>query len=141
VSKEALAPPVTKARWPYFGKPQKLILFAGFGIWLGLGLPWFVFRPLGVTRYASPMAATWVLWAGLMTLAGAIARWRFLAVLSGVAGAVTAFVMAFWQMLRVFDACGIDFKLECFPGPGVFAVEAAAILALYQSYKIFRLTR
>ena len=68
--------PTQRPRWPYFGAPQRRLVFAGFGIWVGTALPWFVFRPLGLTRYASPMAASWVLWAGLMALAGAVVRWR-----------------------------------------------------------------
>ncbi|MGH8999536.1 MAG: hypothetical protein ACRDY7_09110 [Acidimicrobiia bacterium] len=134
-------PAATKAKWPYFGRAQKLIVFAGVGIWLGLAMPWFIFRPLGITRYASPLAASWVLWAGLMTIAGAIARWRLLAVLSAVGGAGTAFVFAFWQMLRVFQVCGFDVRLRCVPGPGVFAVQAAAAFALYQAYRMFRTAR
>lgn len=108
------------------------------GIWIGTALPWFVFRPLGVTRYASAMAASWVLWAGLMMLAGAVARWRLLALVSAVAGGGTGFVLGFWQMLVILQRCGFDVHLRCFPGPGLFVVQALAAVGLYQGYKLAR---
>ena len=58
--------PADKPRWPYFGRPQKTLVFAGLATWAGVALPWFFFRPLNITRYASPLAASWLLWAGLM---------------------------------------------------------------------------
>jgi hypothetical protein len=130
--------PTQRPRWPYFGAPQRRLVFAGFGIWVGTALPWFVFRPLGLTRYASPVAASWVLWAGLMVLAGAVVRWRLLALVSAVAGAGTAFVLAFWQMLVILQRCGFDVHLRCFPGPGLFVVQALAAVGLYQGYKLVR---
>ena len=133
--------PAKRPRWPYFGAPQKRLVFAGFGIWIGLALPWFIFRPLGISRYASPLAASWVLWAGLMVLAGAVARWHLLALLSALAGGGTAFFFGFWQMLVILQRCGFDFQLQCFPGPGVFIVQATAMVVLYQAYLLFQTMR
>jgi hypothetical protein len=131
-----------KPRWPYFGAPQKRLVLAGFGIWIGTALPWFIFRPLDVTRHASPLAASWVLWAGLMVIAGAVARWKVLALLSALAGGATAFTLAVWQMLTVFDACGgVDFGLNCVPGPGVFVVQGTAAVAIFQGWLLLRMVR
>lgn len=130
--------PGAPGRWPYLGPPQKRMLVAALAVWGGVGLPWFVFRPLGITRYASPLAASWVLWAGLMAIAGAVVRWKLVAVFSAVAGAATALSIGFWQTLVILDNCGFRFQLQCFPGPGVFVVQAAAGFALYQAYRMFR---
>jgi hypothetical protein len=127
-----------RGRWPYFGAPQRRLVFAGFGIWIGLALPWFISRPLGVSRHASPIAASWVLWAGLMVLAGAVARWRLLALVSALTGGGTAFVLGFWQMLVILQRCGFDVHLRCFPGPGLFVVQALAALGLFQGYRLLR---
>lgn len=133
--------PAHKPRWPYFGVPQKRLLFAGFGIWIGTALPWFIFRPLGITRYASPLAASWLLWAGLMALAGAVARWRFLALVSAALGGGTALILSGWQMLIILDRCGVDVRLECVPGPGLFLIIATAIVVLVQGWRLFQATR
>lgn len=129
-----------RPRWPYFGSPQRRLLLAGFGIWFGTALPWFVFRPLGLSRHASPVAASWVLWAGLMLLAGAVARWRSLALISAVAGGTTALALASWQLFVILQRCGIDVHLQCIPGPGLFVVEALAVVGLIQGHQIFRST-
>ena len=131
--------PAQKPRWPYFGVPQKRLLFAGFGIWIGTALPWFIFRPLSVTRYASPLAASWLLWAGLMALAGAVARWRVVALASAVLGGGTALVLSGWQMLVILDRCGLDVRLQCVPGPGLFLIVATAVFVLLQSWRLFRI--
>lgn len=136
--------PVTaeKPRWPYFGAPQKRMVLAGFGIWIGTALPWFIFRPLGITRHASPLAASWVLWAGLMVMAGAVARWKVLAIVSAVLGGVTAFTFASWQMAQILNACGgIDTNLNCVPGPGVFIVQGTAGVALFQAWRLRQTAR
>jgi hypothetical protein len=117
------------------------MVFAGFGIWLGTALPWFIFRPLGLSRHAAPLAASWVLWAGLMVLAGAVARWRVLAIFSAVAGGATAFAVAFWQMAVILQRCGFDVHLQCLPGPGLFVVQALAVLAAVQGYRLGRISR
>lgn len=135
------APAANRPKWPYFGAPQKRLVLAGFGIWVGTALPWFIFRPLGITRHASPLAASWVLWAGLMVLAGAVARWRLLALVSALVGGGTALTLAFWQMLLIFQRCGFDTQLECVPGPGVFLVQSTAAVGLFQSYLLFQMMR
>ncbi len=132
------SPSAERPRWPYFGPPQKRLLFAGFGIWIGTALPWFVFRPLGVTRYASPLAASWILWAGLMALAGAMARWRMVALVSAVMGGGTALYIGLWQMVLILQRCGFDTRLRCFPGPGVVVVQAAAAVVLFQAWRLFQ---
>jgi hypothetical protein len=127
-----------RPRWPYFGPPQKRLVFAGFAIWIGLALPWFIFRPLGISRYASPLAASWVLWAGLMAMAGAMARWRLVALISGLLGGATAMYMGVWQTLLILRRCGLDLQFQCFPGPGVFIVQLAAGVVLFQAWRLFQ---
>jgi len=127
-----------RARWPYFGPPQKRLVFAGFAIWIGTALPWFVFRPLGITRYASPLAASWILWAGLMAMAGAMARWRLVALISALLGGGTALYIGFWQMLLILQRCGFDARLQCFPGPGVFVIQATAAVVLFQAWRLYQ---
>jgi hypothetical protein len=133
--------PAKRPRWPYFGQPQKRLLFAGFGIWIGTALPWFFFRPLGITRFASPLAASWLLWAGLMAMAGAVARWRVVALVSALAGGGTALFFGFWQMLVILQRCGFDLQLRCFPGPGVFLIQIAGAVALFQAWRLFQSAR
>jgi hypothetical protein len=132
------ATPAERPRWPYFGPPQKRLVFAGFAIWIGLALPWFIFRPLGIARYASPLAASWILWAGLMAMAGAMARWRLLALISALLGGGTALYIGFWQMLLILRRCGFDLQLQCFPGPGVLIVQATAVVVLFQCWRLFQ---
>lgn len=130
--------PAERPRWPYFGPPQKRLVFAGFAMWIGLALPWFIFRPLGISRYASPLAASWVLWAGLMAMAGAMARWRLLALISTLLGGGTALYISFWQMLLILQRCGFDLQLQCFPGPGVLLVQVTAVAVLFQGWRLFQ---
>lgn len=132
------SPAAQRPRWPYFGPPQKRLVFAGFGIWIGLALPWFIFRPLGISRYASPLAASWVLWAGLMAMAGAMVRWRLLALVSAVLGGVTALYIGVWQTALIVQRCGFDLQLQCFPGPGVILVQATALVVLFQAWRLFQ---
>ena len=133
--------PAQKPRWPYFGLTQKRLLFAGFGIWIGTALPWLILRPLGITRYASPLAASWLLWAGLMALAAAVARWRIVALVSALLGGGTALVLSGWQLLLILDRCGIDLRFDCVPGPGLFLVIVAAVVVLVQGRRLVQMMR
>ena len=50
-------------------------------------------------------------------------------------------MVGFWQMIVILQTCGFDLQLQCFPGPGVFVVQAAATLGLFQGYRLFRAMR
>lgn len=131
-----------KPRWPYFGAAQKRLLFCGFVIWIATALPWLIIRPLGISRHASPLAASWLLWAGLMSMAGAMARWRMLALTSAVLAGGTAIVLAGWQTLDVLDRCQLRHAvaLRCVPGPGLFILLVASVFVLFQAWRIFQAT-
>src|SRR5919106_559789 len=97
----------TRRRWPYFGTAQKMLLGCGLAMWIGSSLPWVIIRPLGFYGRASVLALSWVLWAGLMTMGAAIARWRLVSLLSALFGGVVAVYLTLWQTWRVFDACSL----------------------------------
>ena len=123
-----------RRRWPYHGAPQRALLFAAAGVFLGAALPWALI--LGRWLWASPLAISWVLWAGLMTIVAAWVPWRPVVVLSALVGGGTAVGFAVWQTARIFDACPLS--LECLPGPGVGVLLAAGAAALYQAVQLLR---
>ena len=123
----------TQERWPYLGRAQKRLLVAGVAMWIGAILPWVLI--LGQSLRATPLALSWALWAGLMTLAGASVRWRTIATLSAVLGGAAAIYLAVWQATTLFDVC---LSTQCLPGPGLILLFAAGVFALVQAYGMFR---
>jgi hypothetical protein len=119
-------------RWPYFAA-QRTFLYAGLGILIGAFLPWALI--LGQGLGASPMARAWTLWAGLMTLAGTMSKWRPLVVSSGFLGGGTAVYFAVWQTSKIVTAC---FSPQCLPGPGLGLMLFAGGAAFYWSYRMLR---
>ena len=121
-----------RKRWPYFAA-QRTFLYAGLGIILGAFLPWalIIGQPLG----ASPMARAWVLWAGLMTLAGTMTRWRPMVISSGLLGGGAAVYFSVWQTTKIVSAC---FSAQCLPGPGLGLLLFGGGAALYWSYRMLR---
>jgi hypothetical protein len=123
-----------RRRWPYLGPPQRSLLFAAAGIFLGAALPWALV--LERWLWGSPLAISWVLWAGLMTIVAAWVPWRVIVVVSALAGGGTAVGFAIWQTVRVLDVCPLS--LQCLPGPGVGVLLAAGGAALYQAVQVVR---
>jgi hypothetical protein len=119
-------------RWPYFAA-QRTFLYAGLGIVIGAFLPWALI--LGQGLGASPMARAWTLWAGLMTLAGTMSKWRPLVVSSGFLGGGTAVYFAVWQTTKIVTAC---FSPQCLPGPGLGLMLFAGGAAFYWSFRMVR---
>ena len=115
-----------KIRWPYFGGQGKLLL-AAVAILLGSTLPWAFI--LGKLLWASPIALMWTFWAGLVTIAAAVARWRWVVVISSLAGGGTAMFFAAWQTGRILDVCALSF--DCMPGPGVGLLLVGGLAALH----------
>ena len=120
-----------RSRWPYFGGQGKLLL-AAIAMLVGSVLPWAFI--LGQLLWASPLALMWSFWAGLATVAAAVARWRWLVVISAFAGGTTAVVFSAWQTARIVDVCA--FSLECMPGPGVGLLLAGGLGALYRAARL-----
>lgn len=125
---------IDKPRWPYLGALQKNLLLDGLGVWLACALPWAVV--LGKALWGAPMAVSWVLWGGLVTIAGAIAKWRVIAALSGLAGGAVAVFFAAWQTVHIFDGCG--FTLSCVPGPGLGVLLVTGVFAVAHSVLLYR---
>ena len=119
-------------RWPYFGKAQKRLLVSGVVMWIGAILPWVLL--LGHSLRAAPLAVSWALWAGLMTLAGASVRWRNLATLSAVLGGGGAVYLTMWQATTL----RVCLSSQCLPGPGLVLLFAAGVFALVQALVLFR---
>lgn len=132
--------PQARPRWPYFGRTQKLLLGCGFAMWIGSYLPWVILRPLGLYNRAAPLVVAWVLWAGLMTLGGAVAPWRLVALTSAAGGGGTAAYFAGWQLFRVMRLCTLSalVHFDCIPGPGLLVTFAAGTYALWQGWRIIR---
>ena len=131
--RHTLSGAVAQERWPYFGKAQKRLLVSGVAIWIGAILPWVLL--LGQSLRATPLAVSWALWAGLMTLAGASVRWRNVATLSAVLGGGGAIYLATWQATKLFGVC---LSAQCLPGPGLVLLFAAGVFALVQALVLFR---
>lgn len=132
--------PGARPRWPYFGPAQKLLVGCGFAIWIGVALPWVILPPVDIYLRVSPLTVSWLLWAGLMTLAGGIAPWRPAALASAVGGGGTAVYLAMWQTQRLLQRCGLSSlaSLDCLPGPGLLLAFGAGALALWQAWRILR---
>ncbi|CAN5543303.1 hypothetical protein BH20ACT23_BH20ACT23_08700 [soil metagenome] len=120
-------------KWPYLGPPQKWLLIAGITMLIGSVLPWVLV--LGQSLRAAPLAMSWALWAGLMTLAAASIRWRMIAAFSALLGGGGALYLAVWQSTTLLKAC---LSTQCLPGPGVMLLFGAGILGLLQATKLFR---
>ena len=131
--RHSLAGAGAQERWPYFGKAQKRLLVSGVVMWIGAILPWVLI--LGHPLRATPLAVSWTLWAGLMTLAGASVRWRNIATLSAVLGGGGAVYLAVWQATALFKTC---LSSQCLPGPGLVLLFAAGVFALVQALVLFR---
>ena len=101
---------------------------------LGSVLPWAYV--LGRLLSASPTALMWTFWAGLVTLAAAVAPWRGITIVSAIAGGATAVAFAVWQTGRIVDLCGIS--TQCVPGPGLGLLAAGGTAALLRGVALAR---
>jgi hypothetical protein len=119
-------------RWPYFAA-QRTFLYAGLGIIIGAFLPWALI--LGQGLGASPMARAWTLWAGLMILAGTMAKWRPLVISSGLLGGGAAVYFSLWQTSKIVSTC---FSAQCLPGPGLGLLLFGGGAAVWWSYRMIR---
>lgn len=119
-------------KWPHFAA-QRTLLYAGLGMMVGAFLPWALI--LGQGLGASPMARAWILWAGLMTLAGTMTRWRPVVISSAALGGATAVYFSVWQTGKIMSAC---LSLQCLPGPGLGVLLFAGGAALYWTYRMLR---
>ncbi|MGH2751542.1 MAG: hypothetical protein ACRDK3_11825 [Actinomycetota bacterium] len=122
-----------RVRWPYLGTAQKILLGAGVAMWVGAFLPWLLI--LGQSLRAAPLAVSWALWAGLMTIASASVRWRGIATVSAALGGGGAIYLAAWQTTKLFTVC---VSAQCLPGPGLVVLFAAGVLAVAQAVRLFR---
>lgn len=126
----------SRRRWPYFGGQGQLLL-AAIAILVGSALPWAFI--LGQLLWASPLAVMWSFWAGLVTVAAAVARWRWIVVVSALGGGGTAVFFAAWQTERIVGVCALSF--DCLPGPGVGLLLAGGLAALYRAAQLVRAGR
>ena len=101
---------------------------------MGSVLPWAFI--LGELLWASPLALMWSFWAGLVTVAAAVARWRWVVLLSALFGGGTAVYFSIWQTSRILGVCGLS--LDCLPGPGVGLLLAGGLAALYGAARLVR---
>lgn len=99
---------------------------------LGSALPWAYI--LGRLLTASAVALMWTAWAGLVTIAAAVAPWRRVAAFSAFAGGATAVGFALWQTGRIVDRCGLS--LDCLPGPGVGLLVIGGLAAVYRAARL-----
>ena len=104
------------------------------GMLLGSVLPWAYV--LGRLLSASPSALMWTFWAGLVTLAAAVAPWRAVVIASALAGGTTAVGFAAWQTGRIIDLCGVS--TQCVPGPGLGLLAAGGAVALIRAVALAR---
>lgn len=125
---------IEKPTWPYLGPLQKRLLLAGIAIWIGCALPWAVV--VGKALWGAPMAVSWVLWAGLVVVSGAVVRWRAVAILSALGGGGVAVFFAVWQTMHVFTNCG--FTIHCVPGPGLGLLLVGGIGAIHDALLLHR---
>lgn len=126
-------PQTAKRRWPYH-PGQLQLLMAGIALLFGSALPWAFI--LGNLLTASPLALMWTAWAGLVTVAAAIAPWRWAVLVSAFAGGATGVLFAVWQTGRILDLCSLS--LDCLPGPGVGFLLAGGLAALHSAVHLLR---
>lgn len=109
-------------------------------MWVSLALPWVILTPVGFYGRVSSLALSWMLWAGLVSLAGGIAPWQPAVVVSAMAGGGTAAYLALWQARRLLGLCGFSrvVSFDCLPGPGLLIALAAGAFALRQGWRILR---
>ena len=112
---------------------QRTILLGALAILVGTALPWAVI--LGQLLWGSPLAITWTLSAGLMTLAGSAVRWRPIVLVSAALGGGTAVFFAVWQTVRILDRC---LSLDCLPGPGLGLLLGGGGVAFYEAARLAR---
>lgn len=127
------APQTRKRRWPYYTGQVQLLL-AGIALLFGTALPWAYI--LGNLLSAAPLALMWTAWAGIVTVAAAIAPWRPIVLFSAFAGAATAIAFALWQTGRIVGVCSLSF--DCLPGPGLGFLLAGGIAAFHSAVQIAR---
>jgi hypothetical protein len=126
-------PEKRRRRWPYF-PVQRALVFTAAGIFLGAALPWAIV--LGKAFWPAPLALSWTLWAGLMTLASAVLPWRPVVLVSALGGGGTAVGFALWQAARIFDRCALSF--DCAPGPGLGVLLVSSGATLFQAVQLVR---
>lgn len=100
----------------------------------GAIVPWAYV--LGRLLSASPTALMWTFWAGLVTLAAAMAPRRGLAIASALAGGATAVAFAIWQTGRIVELCGIS--TQCVPGPGLCLLAGGGVAAIVRGMALAR---
>ena len=120
-------------RWPYF-RGQLQLLLAGVALLFGTALPWAYI--LGNLLNAAPLALMWSAWAGIVTVAAAVAPWRGIVLFSAFAGGATAVFFAVWQTAKIVGICSLSF--DCLPGPGIGFLLAGGVAALYSAVQIVR---
>jgi hypothetical protein len=81
------------------------------------------------------MARAWALWAGLMTLAGAMTRWRTFVIASATLGGGASVFLAVWQTGKIVTVC---MSWQCLPGPGLGLLLFAGGAAVYQGIRMLR---
>ena len=122
-----------KRRWPYYPGQLQLLL-AGGALLFGSALPWAYV--LGNLLSAAPLALMWTVWAGIVTVAAAVAPWRSAVLFSAFAGGATAVAFALWQTGRIVNVCSLSF--DCLPGPGIGFLLAGGLAALHSAVQILR---
>lgn len=127
------APAVTRAKWPYQGTPQVLLLIAGF-VTIGASfLPWLptVIGDLGGD------SGRFTFYAGVIAVPGAIWRRASVVAAHALILAVPALVLPIyrlgWAVRRL-----PSFGEAWLPGPGLVLVAISGGVALYAAVRLLR---
>lgn len=123
------ARPVARGRWPHAGRGQGRLLLAALGIVVAAFLPWVNTAFGSFTGMAGPGVPT--LYVGVLGIAGALVRRRWLARWHALVVGVVAIAMPLWQLARLTQLCTLD---ACLPGAGLLLTLAGAGIALHAAW-------
>jgi hypothetical protein len=125
-------PAVIARRWPYAGEGQKTLLLAAGMALIASFLPWLS-TPVGnMSGMHGP--GVWTLYAAVLGIAGAMIKWRRVALLHALPLGVAATLLPVWQLLRIADRVG--WFAGWAPATGMVLAFGAGRLALRAAWRL-----
>lgn len=122
-----------RVRWPYQGRPQLHLLLAAVPLVVGSFLPWLETGLLTFPGTAGP--GLWTLCAGVVALAGAMAKRRVIVLGHAAVVAMAGVGLPVWQVARMARLVGWE---GWFPGTGMFLVLVGGVASAVAAVRLAR---